>query len=962
MSANGIPVVLTVHGTFAGVADERLPHWWQVDGPLAADLKARFPDGAIEVEPFLWKDDEGTGPNRESERQRAARLLFQRVQEFERAGRPYHLVGHSHGGSVIWHALKYSAACNRRLKRLKSWTSISTPFLELGPDGSVWRRIAAAFAVAAALYWMGIWDLVPKVISALRQSGPSGLTTSIPLIEDLPDIRTALGNVYFFALITTFGVIALLFALWLVLPFGDLFRYAIIGPKLCRSESKAAEWYEPLWLGLAHPQDEAIAGLKATLIRAPDLIIRRRRGLFGLVLNLFQPAAKAGDQFAWSTLIRNAQGCDVYGTIIRRVAAAPEPFKNDVTPLPSKVVAEIEAQADIAASRVLARFRDRLQTLSDQADIAALSGVLAGTYDDDSLIHTSMFDNESVRAAIVDWIASPGIVSSRAPVRNVVARFGKRAVALSVAKAIMAVGIVFVVTVIAHQGYQIYYAESRLAAAERIIARFEEPAFTTLSNGRAGIDALLRAFRLGVSFEKVFTVAGKLASRQESFRWLMKEMAFKNGADNLLVWVLSPVGREKLAGPGEFSDGLQIALAMLAFSERESMSAATARIRSQAANALLQSAITEVEAELKRAREPEYFRYVPIAVGLGESSRALSWAAEAFKNDPECGWDLMLNESAHAVTDMSGIKTLGLIIRECNPKSGAEDKRRMLRRIAVGGLRSCEFAKPLLDQASFNRMSVGDSLQPLPLFLECLALDGRRDDAAKLSARARASRGRGAQAETNDYWSLSQALRKVNLVSEADEWNKLVLAHLDVDQSETDIQIQFSNDVLKLDILRAVSSGRHAAFLKDIAVKGDEFKNSKKFADSVARLRQIYAENFEKSRNQPCTVSNDDMAAMGAILDVIKIYKDALSMVLSMLSIADGCKFSVSEALYKSMFEVLSASYEVEKRADALAQLAAFRPTLRLSMASADAVGLASQILVGYVAAVDRHRPSARNR
>ena len=30
-----------------------------------------------------------------------SQLLFQRLKQYEAAGRPYHLIGHSHGGSVI---------------------------------------------------------------------------------------------------------------------------------------------------------------------------------------------------------------------------------------------------------------------------------------------------------------------------------------------------------------------------------------------------------------------------------------------------------------------------------------------------------------------------------------------------------------------------------------------------------------------------------------------------------------------------------------------------------------------------------------------------------------------------------------------------------------------------------------------------------------------------------------------
>lgn len=962
MSANARPVVLTVHGTFAGVADERSPHWWQVDGQLAADLKARFPPDGIVVEPFLWKDGEETGPNRESERQRAGRLLFERVQEFERAGTPYHLVGHSHGGSVIWHALKYSAARNQRLKHLKSWTSVSTPYLELGPDGSIWRRIAAALAVVAALYWMGIWELVPKVISTVRQGGLAGLTTSIPLIEDLPDIRTALGDPAFFALIAAFGVIALLFTLWLVLPFGDLFRHAVISPGSRRFESKAAEWYEPLWLGLAHPQDEAIAGLKATLIRAPELVIRRKHGPFGFLLDFFQPTARPIDQFAWSTLVRKAQGCDIRRTVIRRVAAAPESFRNDVAPLPPKVIAEIEACADEVAARVLARFRDRLQTLSDQADLAALSGVLAGTYDDDSLIHTTMFENHSVRAAIVDWIMSPGAASSRSPVRNVVARHAQRTVALAVAKAIAAVGVVAIVTVIAGQGYQIYYAESRLAAAERIMARFDEPAFSALRDGDDAGRALVRVVRLGIPFERTFAAAAKLQdedARSEAFQLLMRELVLKNGADELLRWVRSPPARDKPIEPHRMANqlalGLPAALNVLAQAGRPP---------SPAVVGLLEVASIQINASLKGERRREVYRnLIPTALALGQPALAITWAGFVFEGNPQCKSGNMIENAAAAVTNLAGIDVLEQIIRKCNPRIGAEDRQRMLRRWAVGGLRSCALAAPLLSQASVNRAGPNEWVPPL--FIECLVRAGRSEDALRLSDAAKSS-GIVATAGQNYFWLMAQALRNVGLISEADKWVKKALKTLDHSNdldTEREPGSLFPDDALTLEILRVTDLGLHAAFLRKIVAEGEAFKDSRQFPEIRARLRQIHIENFERSRVGACAVPTIDLIDFGTIVSLLKSHQDKYptSFLTHMLSIADRCDFAFGEAHYKEMFNVISGNGNVEKRANALAMLAAIRSTLRTGLTSAEAAGLPAAILKGYVAAVDRHRPSVRD-
>ena len=53
-----------------------------------------------EGEVFHW-----SGENSERSRIKAGRDLLEYLLALESAGRGYHLIGHSHGGSVIWHAL-----------------------------------------------------------------------------------------------------------------------------------------------------------------------------------------------------------------------------------------------------------------------------------------------------------------------------------------------------------------------------------------------------------------------------------------------------------------------------------------------------------------------------------------------------------------------------------------------------------------------------------------------------------------------------------------------------------------------------------------------------------------------------------------------------------------------------------------------------------------------------------------
>ena len=50
--------------------------------------------------------------------------------ELEAEGRGYHLIGHSHGGSVIWHTLCRARLQQKDLTCLRSWSTVGTPFLQ----------------------------------------------------------------------------------------------------------------------------------------------------------------------------------------------------------------------------------------------------------------------------------------------------------------------------------------------------------------------------------------------------------------------------------------------------------------------------------------------------------------------------------------------------------------------------------------------------------------------------------------------------------------------------------------------------------------------------------------------------------------------------------------------------------------------------------------------------------------
>lgn len=173
-------IVLLVHGTFAfDDNDEAAPNsanrWWQ----RSSNFCRRFQDtlgsdyavaadsvtaGTAGTDPkplvFHW-----SGDNSERHRRLAGKLLLEQLQALEAKGRAYHLVAHSHGGSLLWETLVQATAqqppsadnSNLPLPNLKSWTTVGSPFLHFVPDLTGAAAAIPAACLMTVFFWQFAW-------------------------------------------------------------------------------------------------------------------------------------------------------------------------------------------------------------------------------------------------------------------------------------------------------------------------------------------------------------------------------------------------------------------------------------------------------------------------------------------------------------------------------------------------------------------------------------------------------------------------------------------------------------------------------------------------------------------------------------------------------------------------------------------------------------------------------------
>lgn len=262
--------LVTVHGTSAGAAGDEGSHWWQRNSDFQRRLAGwlDLDHAGVEIVPFHW----GEGPNSETGRREAGRELLERVSQLEAEGVDYILIGHSHGGSVIHHALTEAAIRRERLPRLKRWITIGTPFIAMRPSPFTIQRLGHAGKVLYVMMvtsfvgvftWVPIYYLYGKVMQREVIRAQGQVDPALMAQGGILDGMVALFLLAFF--ITPFVIFAVL--LWMQ-------RHAR------RRYSKAtsafvAKQFLSRWQPLRSREDEAINALRAARPLKISLFDRR---------------------------------------------------------------------------------------------------------------------------------------------------------------------------------------------------------------------------------------------------------------------------------------------------------------------------------------------------------------------------------------------------------------------------------------------------------------------------------------------------------------------------------------------------------------------------------------------------------------------------------------------------------------------------------------------------------------
>jgi hypothetical protein len=446
-------VVILVHGTYAAESSDEGDSWWQRGSEAWKELSDRLPVGVKLPEKgrlFHW-----SGENSERSRIKAAGDLLAEMLSLESQGTRYHLIGHSHGGSVIWNSLRLATLRRNSLEGLRSWSTVGTPFMHHRTKGA-WHvmnivkiTLALALIVPAVRTVRKLIQLICAAlfgtdhgVSLPSDGGIGWISTNrvgVSVIDALgvPVVETANGfrvgsydpssqSIVEYVFLTPEGWLILFVALLLAYVYLNLAVFCL-GPVLeslrirkeKRFERKVMEAFQRRWLGLWSPDDEAINGLRATLELSISFVARmspRESVLFSDRLSLISRphhwiiartynafARPLLDRVVRSQVVKTAQGNNRPSAEVVAVSTSPVDLEQvqELPSLPDWLNAKIAAKADRHARDIAPKLRALIAGSSFVSGLETFGQTISGS----ELVHTSYFDHVEVLDLLAQHVA-----------------------------------------------------------------------------------------------------------------------------------------------------------------------------------------------------------------------------------------------------------------------------------------------------------------------------------------------------------------------------------------------------------------------------------------------------------------------------------------------------------------------------------------------------------------------------
>lgn len=356
----GVQRIILVHGTGASdrgpVGEEK---WWETKSEfcrlLVENLNTSHVDNnnsieRFEAESFVW-----SGANSEADRRKYAKKLTSRLDELEEQQVPYHIIGHSHGGSLIWHALKNMSGQNKP-KRLMSWATVGTPFLEFGYRGYHYL-------------FLFVLSLLSSLTLAYYFLGQS---IGVYFVEFERIFRDAHVLAVFGSLAGVLGIGAMLLFLIAIIC-RQIYNYIFF--KHSEVDEQDTVFFASRWLPITHKLDEPIAGLRASRIHPPPKLRN-----------------KLLDQLVWESIRGPLQGNDVAGEALVDAGFAPKELQFFWKETPIDIQNCLIQKANLAASNTADAVRKHLSSMSlGSARLNEAAHVISFR----EIIHTSYFEADT---------------------------------------------------------------------------------------------------------------------------------------------------------------------------------------------------------------------------------------------------------------------------------------------------------------------------------------------------------------------------------------------------------------------------------------------------------------------------------------------------------------------------------------------------------------------------------------